>query len=84
MRPLEFVIPLLLAIYLLLPPPRPFIIRTLPTGALLLTLIHFVIEGFRWQMLPIYALSLIMTATTFFSADIKPIASYLTFFLLAI
>ena len=34
MRPLEFVIPLLLAIYLLVPPPRPFIIRILPTGAL--------------------------------------------------
>ncbi len=84
MRALEFVIPLLLAIYLLLPPPRLFIIRILPAGALLLTLIHFVIEGYRWQMLPVYALTLILTATTFFSADIKPIASYLTFILLAI
>jgi len=84
MRPLEFVIPLILAIYLLVPPPRPFIIRILPTGALLLTLIHFVIEGYRWQMLPIYALTLILTATTFFSVDGKPLASYLTFILLAI
>jgi len=84
MRPLEFVIPLLLAIYLLMPPPRPFIIRILPTGALLLTLIHFVIEGYRWQMLPTYALTLILTATTFFSVDGKPLASYLTVILLAI
>ena len=84
MRPLEFVIPLLLAIYLLVPPPRPFIIRIFPAGALFLTLIHFVIEGYRWQMVPIYALALILTATTFFSVDVKPLASYLTLILLAI
>ena len=45
MRPLEFVIPLLVAVYLLVPGPRSFIIRILPTSALLLTLIHFVIEA---------------------------------------
>lgn len=84
MRPLEFVIPLLLAIYLLVTPPRPFIIRILPTGALFLTIIHFVTEGYRWQMIPIYALTLILTATTFFSLDVKPPASYLTLILLAI
>jgi predicted dienelactone hydrolase len=84
MRPLEFVIPLLLAIYLLVPPPRPFIIRILPAGALLLTLIHFVIEGYRWQMLPVYALTLILTAIAFFLVDGKPLASYLTLGLLAV
>ena len=84
MRPLELVIPLLLAIYLIAPTPRPFIIRILPAGALLLTLIHFFIEGYRWQMLPIYVLTLILTAITFYSLDVKPLASYMTFFLLAI
>lgn len=84
MRPLEFIIPLLLALYLLVPRPRSFIIRILPTGALLLTIIHFFIEGYRWQMIPIYALTLILTATTFFSLDVKPPASYLAFILLAI
>jgi hypothetical protein len=84
MRPLEFVIPLLIAAYLLAPPPRPFIIRILPTSALLLTLIHFTIEGYRWQMIPIYALTLILTGITFFSLDVKPLASYLTLILLAI
>ena len=84
MRPLEFVIPLLLTIYLLVPPPRPLIIRILPAGALLITLIHFGIEGYRWQMLPIYALTLILTATAFFSVDVRPLASYLTLILLAI
>jgi predicted dienelactone hydrolase len=84
MRPLEFVIPLLPAIYLLVPGPRSFIIRILPTSALLLILIHFFVEGYRWQMLPIYALTLILAATTFFSLDVKPPASYMTLILLAI
>src|SRR6188474_2565240 len=84
MRPLEFVIHLLLTIYLLVPPPRPLIIRILPAGTLLISLIHFGIEGYRWQMLPIYALTLILTATAFFSVDVRPLASYLTLILLAI
>ena len=84
MRPLELVIPLLLAIYLIVPTPRPLIIRMLPISALVLTLIHFFIEGYRWQMIPIYALALILTAITFFSLDVKPLASYLTLILLAI
>ena len=66
MRPLEFVIPLLLAIYLAHASPRAcFIVRILPAGALFLTLIHFVIEGYRWQMIPVYALTLILTAICF-------------------
>ena len=73
MRPLELVIPLLLAIYLIVPTPRPLIIRMLPISALVLTLIHFFIEGYRWQMIPIYALALILTAITFFSLDVKPL-----------
>ena len=84
MRPIEFVIPLLVAVYLLVPGPCSFIIRILPTSALLLILIHFFVEGYRWQMLPIYALTLILTATTFFSLDVKPPASYMTLILLAI
>ena len=78
MRPLELTIPLLLVIYLIVPAPRPLIIRMLPIGALLLTLLNFFIEGYRWQMIPIYALALILTATTFFLLDVKPPASYLT------
>jgi predicted dienelactone hydrolase len=84
MRPLEIVIPVLLAIYLLVPPPRPFFIRILPASALLFTLIHFFIEGYRWQMLPVYALTLILTTIPFFSADIKPLICYLTLGLLAV
>ncbi|HVF25004.1 MAG TPA: hypothetical protein VNA23_03895, partial [Anaerolineales bacterium] len=74
----------LLAIYLIVPTPRPLIIRMLPIGALFLILIHFFIEGYRWQMPPIYTLTLILTATTFLSLDARALASYLTLVLLAI
>ncbi|MCI0550977.1 MAG: hypothetical protein L0287_08480 [Anaerolineae bacterium] len=85
MRPLEFVIPLLLAIYLLAPSPRPFIIRVLPAGALILTLIHFAIEGYRWQMIPVYVLTLILVLISMNKLwDFKPLASYLTLLLLTV
>jgi hypothetical protein len=57
MRPLEYGIPLLLIVYLIVPYPRSFIVRVLPAGTLFLSLIHFAIEGYRWQMIPILNLS---------------------------
>lgn len=79
MRPLEIGIPLLLTIYLLFPQPRPFIIRVLPASALLLTAIHFAIEGYRWQMIPIYLLTLVFALISLNKSwDMKPMASYLT------
>ena len=85
MRPLEIVIPILLAIYLLFPRPRPFIIRILPASALLLTVIHFIVDGYRWQMIPIYLITLVLVLISLnASRDLKPITSYLTFFLLGI
>lgn len=85
MRPLEFCVPLFLAAYLLLPQPRQFIVRVLAVGALLLTLIHFVIEGYRWQMIPVYLLTIVLVLTSMHKSwDIKPLASYLTLILLAI
>ena len=79
MRPLEFGIPLLLVIHLLFPRPRPFIIRVLPAGALILTVIHFVTEGYRWQMIPIYVLTLALALVSINKTwNVKPPASYLT------
>lgn len=79
MRPLEFGIPLLLAIYLLAPRPRPFLVRFLPIGAFLLTLIHFVMEGYRWQMIPIYVFTIALVLMSMNKSwDITPPASYLT------
>jgi predicted dienelactone hydrolase len=57
MRPLEIVIPILLVTYLLWKHPRPMIVRLLPAAGLVVTLIHFALEGYRWQMIPLYALT---------------------------
>jgi len=85
MRPLEIGISLLLTIYLLFPQPRPFMIRVLPASALLLTLIHVGIEGYRWQMIPLYLLTLIVTLISLNKSwELKSIASYLTFILLGV
>ena len=85
MRLLEFGMPLLLTIYLLAPPPRSAFVRAIPIGALLLMLIHFVVEGYRWQMIPIYLLTFVLVAISQNrSWDIKPLTSYLTLLLLAV
>ena len=88
MRLLEITLPVLLAIYLIWPHPRPLFIRFAPTLALVFTLIHFGIEGYRWQMIPLYVLTLLLTIISLTkinsAVDWKPIASYLTLILLAL
>lgn len=58
MRLFEIIIPIMLVVWLLWPfvsgRQRPVYINLLPSGALLLTVAHLVIEKYRWQMLPIY------------------------------
>lgn len=88
MRLFEIVIPLLLSTYLIWSHPRPFAIRLLPTAALIAVVIHLLFEGYRWQMIPVYALTVILLAGSLIKiqspGDWKPIASYLTFGLLAV
>ena len=57
MRPLEILIPILLAAYLLWKHPRPMWVRLLPALTLLISLAHFAMEGYRWQMVPLYTLA---------------------------
>jgi predicted dienelactone hydrolase len=60
MRPLEILIPVLLAICLLWPlgiGAPPIALRILPSLALLATVIHLIVEKYRWQMVPLYCLS---------------------------
>lgn len=87
MRTLEIIIPALLTMYLLWKHPRPFTIRFLPAIALVVTLVHFLVEGYRWQMIPIYVLTSILGVSALVriksSLDWKPFASVLTFVLLA-
>ncbi|HSJ87739.1 MAG TPA: hypothetical protein VK909_11065, partial [Anaerolineales bacterium] len=88
MRPLEIIIPVLLAVYLLWRHPRPFAIRLLPALSLLTMLIHFRVEGYRWQMIPIYLLTFLITVSSVLkirsTVDGKPLGSYLTVILLAV
>ncbi len=88
MRPLEALIPVLLTGYLAWPHPRPMLARLLPAFALVATLIHFAIEGYRWQMIPLYMLApllAISSLTKITSAtDWKSLASYLTLILVAL
>jgi predicted dienelactone hydrolase len=76
MRPLEIIIPILLAVHLLWPiitrRVRPMLINLLPPLAILLTLAHFAFEGYRWQMIPIYVLTAAITTVnlpSLFKAD---------------
>lgn len=84
MRPLELLTPILLVIHLLWHAPRPAPIRFLPVAALIVVLIHILIEGYRWQMIPLYALTVLLAALAFFHVETKTVASLATFLLLAI
>ena len=64
MRPLEILIPFLLAIYLLWPNSRPKIIQFMPLTALVITFAHLIMEGYRWQMIPLYGCTLLLTLTS--------------------
>jgi len=88
MRLFEIVTPLLLSTYLLWSHPRPLAIRLLPAAALIAVVIHLLVEGYRWQMIPVYALTAILLVSSLIKiqspGDWKPIASFLTFGLLAV
>jgi dienelactone hydrolase len=88
MRPFESIIPILIAVYLLWKYPRPPWMRFFPIAALIIMLAHLSIEGYRWQMIPLYALIslLVLSAVTQIrlSIDRKPIISILALVLLAV
>lgn len=88
MRPFEILIPFLLTIYLVWKHPRPFGIRLLPALTLLLTLVHFAVEGYRWQMIPNYVLTIILGLSALIrlksAADWKPLASVLSLVVVAV
>lgn len=88
MRPLEITISILLVLYLLWRHPRPLIVRLLPALGLIVTLIHFALEGDRWQMIPLYVLTPLLAISSLTkitgASDWKPIASTLTAILVAI
>jgi predicted dienelactone hydrolase len=84
MRPLEIVISTLLAGFLLWPHPQPLIVQLAPAIALIIILVHFTLEGYRWQMIPLYALTLILSVLSIFISEVKPLASTLILVLVAV
>lgn len=88
MRPLEISISILLVTYLLWKHPRPLVIRFLPALTLIVTLIHFMVEGYRWQMIPLYVLAPLLAISSLTKitgpADWKSLASGLTVLLVAL
>ena len=84
MRPFEILIPLLLGVHLLWRPARQNYHRHFALAIAAVLLIHLFFEGYRWQMIPLYALTLILTALPFLGIAINPPASYLTLILLAV
>ena len=67
MRPLEILIPIILAVYLLWPltgRKRPQTVKLLPTFTLTVIVIHAIIEGLRWQMYPLYTFAIITLLTS--------------------
>jgi len=88
MRLLEIVIPSLLSIYLFWFHSRPMWVRLLPALAFGLTLLHFVVEGYRWQMILLYILTAILGLIALLKlqspVDWKPLVSILSLILLAV
>jgi predicted dienelactone hydrolase len=68
MRPLEILIPLLLTLYTLWPlassSARPQAVNVLPVLAAALAIVHIFVEGYRWQMIPLYVLTGIILAAS--------------------
>jgi predicted dienelactone hydrolase len=86
MRLFEIVIPILLFVYLLWPHPRALAVRFAPAAGLVASLIHFGIEGYRWQMIPLYILTALLAISSLTkitsASDWPAYASYLTVVLL--
>jgi hypothetical protein len=86
MRLFEIAIALLLSLYLLWPHPRPGSIRLLPALGLIAMAVHFWVEGYRWQMIPLYVLVILLTMISLAKIkstnDWPAYASYLTVILL--
>lgn len=63
MRPFEISLAFLIGAYfgwLLISSRRPNWVSWLPSAGLIVTLIHLIVEGYRWQMVPLYSLIILV------------------------
>ena len=84
MRPLEIIIPILVSLYLVWQRPRPFWLRLLPAFTFIALVLHLIVEGYRWQMLPLYVLTLMQMLLSFFGVELRRLGLFLTLILLAV
>jgi hypothetical protein len=73
MRPLEILIPILLLPPFLWRRAGPLWIRLLPAFAFIITFIHLIIEGYRWQMIPLYVLTTMLAVSTWIRRRSRPV-----------
>src|SRR5688572_18814516 len=66
MRPIEILIVLVPGLYLIWPQPRPLAIRILPAVTGILIFVHLAVEGYRWQMIPLYFLTALLAIFSLF------------------
>ena len=83
MRLLEITIPVFLAVYVIWQRRRPFWIRLLPMFAFTAIVVHLIIEGYRWQMIPLYVMTALILVLSFFRLEPLRLGSALALILVA-
>ena len=66
MRPFEILTPIILTVYILWPltgKKRPLVVGLLPAFALVVIPVHAIVEGMRWQMVPLYLFAIVTLLT---------------------
>ena len=81
MRPFEIVIPILLICYVFWKRPRRFWI--LPAFTIIVIPLQVIIEGYRWQMIPLYLMIGVITMLSLFRIEFRTIGSILVLCFLA-
>jgi predicted dienelactone hydrolase len=88
MRSIEILIVLLPGLYLVWPQSRPLAIRLLPATTVILIFVHLAVEGYRWQMVPLYILTALLAVFSLLKLNaaqgMPASASSLTLILLAV
>ena len=68
MRKLEILLPIVLGVSLSWPAPCPLAVELLPALAVVVAVAHLLLEGYRWQMIPLYALAVGLAVTAWVGA----------------
>ena len=84
MRLFEILFPFLLVSYLIWKRPRLFGIPILPALTCIALVLHLLIEGYRWQMIPLYLLTGVIIMLSLFGIEFKRMGLILSLCFLAV